>query len=83
MSLEFTYDFDQDLAKFSEEELAGLLRELQQQHMNGGVGVKDIQFKNYVEDLYIRKQLDIDPEMDDAFGGMNVEEIFKKEVDNT
>tara|TARA_E500000178_G_scaffold331510_1_gene364472 strand:- start:1566 stop:1811 length:246 start_codon:yes stop_codon:yes gene_type:complete len=79
--MEFTFDFDQDLAKFSEEELAGLLRELQQQHMNGGVGVKDIEFKNYVEDLYVRKQLDIDVEVDDAYGGLNVEEILKKEVD--
>ena len=81
MSLEFTYDFDTDLAKFTLDELAGLLRELQQQHVNGGVGTKDIEFKNYVEDLYVRKQLDIDPEIDDAFGGMNAEEFFKKEVD--
>ena len=81
MSLEFTYDFDTDLAKFTLDELAGLLRELQQQHVNGGVGTKDIEFKNYVEDLYVRKQQDIDPEIDDAFGGMNAEEFFKKEVD--
>ena len=81
MSLEFTYDFDTDIAKFTLDELAGLLRELQQQHVNGGVGTKDIEFKNYVEDLYVRKQLDIDPEIDDAFGGMNAEEFFKKEVD--
>lgn len=79
--MEFTFDFDTDLAKFSQEELAGLLTELQQQHVNGGVGTKDIQFKNYVEDLYVRKQLDIDPEIDDAFGGMHAEEFFKKEVD--
>ena len=81
MSLEFTYDFDTDLAKFTLDELAGLLRELQQQHVNGGVGTKDIEFKNYVEDLYVRKQLDIDPEIDGVFGGMNAEEFFKKEVD--
>ena len=79
--MEFTFDFDEDLAQHSEEDLGNLLRQLQQQHMNGGVGVKDIEFKNYVEDLYVRKQLDIDVEVDDAYGGLNVEEILKKEVD--
>jgi hypothetical protein len=37
--------------------------------------------KNYVEDLYVRKQMPIDIEIDDAYGGLNMEEIFNKEVD--
>ena len=81
MSLEFTNDFDTDLAKFTLDELAGEFTRLQQLYMADGDDSPDMSHKNYVEDLYVRKQMPIDVEVDDAYGGMNVEEIFKKEVD--
>lgn len=81
MSLEFTNDFDTDLAKFTLDELAREFTRLQQLYMEDGDDSPDMSHKNYVEDLYVRKQMPIDQEMDDAYGGLNVEEIFKKEVD--
>ena len=81
MSLDFTNDFDTDLAKFTLDELAGEFTRLQQLYMADGDDSPDMSHKNYVEDLYVRKQMPIDQEMDDAYGGLNVEEIFKKEVD--
>ena len=81
MSLEFTNDFDTDLAKFTLDELAREFTRLQQLYMADGDDSPDMSHKNYVEDLYVRKQMPIDVEMDDAYGGLNVEEIFKKEVD--
>jgi len=81
MSLEFTNDFDTDLAKFTLDELAREFNRLQQLYMEDGDDSPDMSHKNYVEDLYVRKQMPIDQEIDDAYGGLNVEEIFKKEVD--
>ena len=81
MSLDFTNDFDTDLAKFTLDELAREFTRLQQLYMADGDDSPDMSHKNYVEDLYVRKQMPIDVEMDDAYGGLNVEEIFKKEVD--
>ena len=81
MSLEFTNDFDTDLAKFTLDELAREFTRLQQLYMEDGDDSPDMSHKNYVEDLYVRKQMPIDQEIDDAYGGLNVEEIFKKEVD--
>jgi hypothetical protein len=81
MSLDFTNDFDTDLAKFTLDELAREFTRLQQLYMADGDDSPDMSHKNYVEDLYVRKQMPIDVEMDDAYGGLNVEEIFNKEVD--
>ena len=78
MSLEFTNDFDTDLAKFTLDELAGEFTRLQQLYMADGDDSPDMSHKDYVEDLYVRKQMPIDVEVDDAYGGMSVEEIFKK-----
>ena len=83
MSLEVTHDFDADLAKFTLDELAGEFTRVQQQYLDAEPDVLDVlrSYKNYVEDLYVRKQMPIDVEVDDAYGGMNIEEIFNKEVD--
>ena len=81
MSLDFTNDFDTDLAKFTLDELAREFTRLQQLYMADGDDSPDMSHKNYVEDLYVRKQMPIDVEMDDAYGGLNMEEIFNKEVD--
>jgi hypothetical protein len=81
MSLEFTNDFDTDLAKFTLDELAREFTRLQQLYMADGDDSPDMSHKNYVEDLYVRKQMPIDIEIDDAYGGLNMEEIFNKEVD--
>ena len=81
MSLEFTNDFDTDLAKFTLDELAREFTRLQQLYMADGDDSPDMSHKNYVEDLYVRKQMPIDVEIDDAYGGLNMEEIFNKEVD--
>jgi hypothetical protein len=81
MSLDFTNDFDTDLAKFTLDELAREFTRLQQLYMADGDDSPDMSHKNYVEDLYVRKQMPIDIEIDDAYGGLNMEEIFNKEVD--
>ena len=82
--MEFTYDFDTDLAEFTLEELQIEFNRVQQLYLAAGPDAPDMSHKNYVEDLYVRKQIgipDIDAEIDDAYGGLNVEEIFNKEVD--